>query len=78
MKTTLAAILGTALVLAAATAPASAGGFRNHGFHGHKVKFVKAHGFRHFGHGYAHNCFFKKIRVHGHYGWTWTTVPTCR
>lgn len=67
MKNTVAAALTIAVLAASAilatSAPSQAGYYGGH--YGHN-------------HGYRHNCFYKRIKVWGYYGYHWKRVRVCR
>lgn len=77
MKTSIISAVAAAILLVAA-APASAGGYN--GGYGHGYGY-KSYGHKSYGHqsyygGHGH-CFVKKIKVYGHYGWSWKFVKQC-
>lgn len=66
----LSVLAGSALV--ATSTPSLAGGKHFHGYKHHKI-YRPA-----YGHGYyPGHCFYKKIKVHGHYGWHWKKIRVC-
>jgi len=76
IRKTLSAALAVAVLSTAAltaTAAPSLAGHKHHGHHGHHFK----HKFKY---KYVYNdyCFWKKVKVYGHYGWHWEKVWVCR
>ena len=61
-----AAISGSALL---ATSTASQAGYYGGGY--------GYNGGYHGGYSYAPSCFYKKVKVHGYYGWHWKRVRVC-
>ena len=63
---TVAVLAGSAMF--ASTAASNAGGYYGGGYYG------GGHGY---GYGYAKHCFYKKVKVHGYYGWHWKRIKVC-
>ena len=63
---TVAAISSSAMF---ATATASNAGGYYGGYYGGYGK--------HYGWGYHKKCFYKKVKVHGYYGWHWKKIRIC-
>ena len=71
MRKTLSAAIAVAVIGASAmamTTTNSQAGYYG-GYHG---------GYHGYNYGYKHHCFYKKVKVWGHYGYFWKRIKVCR